>query len=76
MRVAEPLAHAGPYDFGAAQLAREVRELGVEAYTRRGLHAPPTELIFLHRKLAGTYLLLAHIGARVDCRRMFEDFAK
>ncbi|HKC49756.1 MAG TPA: AarF/ABC1/UbiB kinase family protein [Myxococcota bacterium] len=75
MRVAEPLAQAGPYDFGAAQLAREVRELGVEAYTRRGLHAPPTELIFLHRKLAGTYLLLAHIGARVDCGRMFEEFA-
>jgi predicted unusual protein kinase regulating ubiquinone biosynthesis (AarF/ABC1/UbiB family) len=75
LRVAEPLAHAGPYDFGAAHLAREVRELGVEAYTRRGLHAPPTELIFLHRKLAGTYLLLAHIGARVDCRRMFEEFA-
>jgi predicted unusual protein kinase regulating ubiquinone biosynthesis (AarF/ABC1/UbiB family) len=75
MRVAEPLAHAGLYDFGAAHLAREVRELGVEAYTRRGLHAPSTELIFLHRKLAGTYLLLAHIGARVDCRRMFEEFA-
>jgi predicted unusual protein kinase regulating ubiquinone biosynthesis (AarF/ABC1/UbiB family) len=76
LRVAEPLARPGPFDFRAAQLAREVRELGVDAYTRRGLHAPPTELIFLHRKLAGTYLLLAHIGARVDCARAFEEFAK
>ncbi|MFI5315731.1 MAG: ABC1 kinase family protein [Myxococcota bacterium] len=76
MRVAEPLSHAGPFDFGAAQLAREVRELGVDAYTRRGLHAPSTELIFLHRKLAGTYLLLSHIGARVDCGALFEEFAK
>ncbi|HTO68827.1 MAG TPA: AarF/ABC1/UbiB kinase family protein [Myxococcota bacterium] len=75
LRVAEPLAHRGPYDFAGTHLAREVRDLGVEAYTRRGLHAPPTELIFLHRKLAGTYLLLAHIGARVDCARMFEEFA-
>jgi len=75
LRVAEPLARRGPYDFAAAHLAREVRDLGVEAYTRRGLHAPPTELIFLHRKLAGTYLLLAHIGARVDCARAFEEFA-
>jgi predicted unusual protein kinase regulating ubiquinone biosynthesis (AarF/ABC1/UbiB family) len=75
LRVAEPLAKRGVYDFAAAQLAREVRDLGVDAYTRRGLHAPPTELIFLHRKLAGTYLLLAHIGARVDCARAFEEFA-
>jgi predicted unusual protein kinase regulating ubiquinone biosynthesis (AarF/ABC1/UbiB family) len=76
LRVAEPLACAGAYDFGAAQLAREVRDLGVDAYTKRGLHAPPTELIFLHRKLAGTYLLLAYIGARVDCRGVFEEFAE
>jgi predicted unusual protein kinase regulating ubiquinone biosynthesis (AarF/ABC1/UbiB family) len=76
LRVAEPLAKPGVYDFGAAHRAREVRELGVDAYTKRGLRAPPTELIFLHRKLAGTYLLLAHVGARVDCRALFEEFAK
>jgi len=51
-----------------------VRDLGLDAYTKRGLHAPPTELIFLHRKLAGTYLLLAHIGAKVDCGRVFREF--
>ncbi len=74
-RVAEPLRFAGPYDFATSELAREVRELGIDAYTRRGLRAPTTELIFLHRKLAGTYLLLAHIGARVDCAEVFEEFA-
>ena len=65
-----------PYPFAGSELAREVREIGIDAYTRRGLRAPPTELIFLHRKLAGTYLLLAHIGARVDCRAVFEEFAE
>ncbi|MEX2206534.1 MAG: AarF/ABC1/UbiB kinase family protein [Myxococcota bacterium] len=74
-RVAEPLRAASAYDFATSSLAREVRELGIDAYTRRGLHAPSTELIFLHRKLAGTYLLLAHIGARVDCAAVFEEFA-
>ena len=74
-RVAEPLARPGPYDFAASHLAREVRDLGLDAYTKRGLHAPPTELIFLHRKLGGSYLLLAHIGARVDCARVFREFA-
>ena len=53
-----------------------MRDLGLDAYTKRGLHAPPTELIFLHRKLAGSYLLLAHIGARVDCGRVFREFAR
>jgi predicted unusual protein kinase regulating ubiquinone biosynthesis (AarF/ABC1/UbiB family) len=75
-RVAEPLRSAHAYDFAASPLAREVRELGIDAYTRRGLHAPSTELIFLHRKLAGTYLLLAHIGARVDCAAVFAEFAR
>jgi len=75
-RVAEPLRATGTYDFAASPLAREVRELGVDAYTRRGLHAPSTELIFLHRKLAGSYLLLAHIGARVDCAAVFAEFAR
>lgn len=74
-RVAEPLRARTPYDFASSDLAREVRELGIDAYTRCGLHAPSTELIFLHRKLAGTYLLLAHIGARVDCGAVFEEFA-
>ena len=68
-------ARAGAYDFASSHLAREVRDLGLDAYTKRGLHAPPTELIFLHRKLAGSYLLLAHIGARVDCGRVFREFA-
>jgi hypothetical protein len=30
------------------------------------MRAPPPETIFLHRKLAGTFLLCGRIGARVD----------
>lgn len=29
---------------------------------------PPADVIFLHRKLAGIYLLYARINARVDVR--------
>jgi hypothetical protein len=32
------------------------------------MRAPPPETIFLHRKLVGSFLLLARIGARVDAR--------
>lgn len=71
--VAEPLRPTpnGVYDFGTSDLPARVRERGVEAWRRSGLPPLPAELIFLHRKLAGTYLLLAHIGARVDGAGIF-----
>lgn len=38
---------------------------------RRGLvRAPPPETMFLHRKLVGSFLLLARIGAKVDARSL------
>jgi hypothetical protein len=48
-----------------------MRDLGYDLAVRRGLmRAPPPETIFLHRKLVGSFLLLARIGARVDARSL------
>ncbi len=71
--IGEPLRTPGPYDFAGSGLAERVRETGLEAYARRGLPQPPTELLFVHRKIAGSYLLLAHIGARVDCHALMRE---
>lgn len=69
--VCEPLRHKGPYDFSASDLPARVRDLGYELVIRRGLvRAPPPETMFLHRKLVGSFLLLAKIGARVDARTL------
>jgi predicted unusual protein kinase regulating ubiquinone biosynthesis (AarF/ABC1/UbiB family) len=69
--VYEPLRHAGRYDFGKSDLAARVRNLGFElAFRRRLLRPPPPETIFLHRKLVGSFLLLARIGAQVDARAL------
>jgi hypothetical protein len=69
--VCEPLRHAGRYDFQKSDLPSRVRDLGFDLAFRRGLvRAPPPETIFLHRKLAGSFLLLARIGARVDARTL------
>jgi predicted unusual protein kinase regulating ubiquinone biosynthesis (AarF/ABC1/UbiB family) len=69
--VCEPLRHAGRYDFGASDLAGRVRDLGFDlAFRRRLLRSPPPETIFLHRKLVGSFLLLARIGAQVDARAL------
>jgi len=69
--VCEPLHHRGRYDFPGSNLPSRVRDLGYELAIRRGLvRAPPPDTIFLHRKLVGSFLLLARIGARVDARSL------
>jgi len=73
--VCEPLRHRGRYDFGASDLPARVRDLGFDlAIRRRLLRSPPPETIFLHRKLVGSFLLLARLGARVDARALILPF--
>ena len=69
MLVCEPLRRVGRYDFAASDLPARSRELGFDLGIRQGLlRTPPPETMFLHRKLVGSFLLLARIGARVDAR--------
>ena len=73
--VCEPLRHAGRYDFSKSELPSRVSELGYDLTFRRGLlRSPPPATLFLHRKLAGSFLLLARIGARVDARALVLPF--
>lgn len=67
----EPLRHLGGYDFGASDLPRRIHAAGMAlALDRNFWHAPPIDSLFLHRKLAGTYLLAARLSARVDIGRL------
>jgi len=69
--VCEPLRHAGRYDFAASDLPSRARALGIDLGIRQGLlRTPPPETMFLHRKLVGSFLTLAHIKARVDARAL------
>ena len=73
--VCEPLRYVGAYDFRRSDLPSRVRALGLDLAFRRGLlRPPPPETIFLHRKLVGSFLLLARIGARVDARALVLPF--
>ena len=38
------------------------------------LHIPPIDALFLQRKIAGTYLLLSRIDARVNVRAALERY--
>ena len=71
MLVCEPLQHVGRYDFGASDLRARARALGFDLAVRQGLlRTPPPETMFLHRKLVGSFLMLARIRARVDARAL------
>jgi predicted unusual protein kinase regulating ubiquinone biosynthesis (AarF/ABC1/UbiB family) len=72
----EPLRHRGRYDFPESDLAGRAREVSLEAIAEYRLPHPPVETLFLHRKLGGSFLLLAHIGARVDCHALYEELVR
>ncbi|MBL0087781.1 MAG: AarF/ABC1/UbiB kinase family protein [Ideonella sp.] len=73
--VCEPLRHVGRYDFGTSDLPTRLRALGFElAIRRRLVRPPPPETLFLHRKLVGSFLLLARLGAQVDARSLVLPF--
>jgi predicted unusual protein kinase regulating ubiquinone biosynthesis (AarF/ABC1/UbiB family) len=75
--VCEPLRHRGAYDFAASDLPSRVRSLGFDLAFRQGLlRAPPPETLFLHRKLVGSFLLLARIGARVNAQALVLPFLR
>jgi predicted unusual protein kinase regulating ubiquinone biosynthesis (AarF/ABC1/UbiB family) len=65
--VAEPVRLQGPFDFGTSDLSRRVAAQAVALrLNQRYMHLPPTDLLFLHRKFGGTYLLCARLRAQVD----------
>jgi hypothetical protein len=37
-------------------------------------HTPPVDAIFIHRKLAGLYLLAARLNAKVNVSALFEPY--
>ncbi len=61
------LLHEGPFDFAASPLLADLRERGMALATDRSTwRLPPPETLLIQRKLAGTYLMAARLGARVD----------
>ena len=68
----EPLAYEGVYDFGQAKIAERIKDKGLKLSVEQEYwHTPPTDALFLHRKLGGLYLLAAKLKARVDVRGLF-----
>jgi aarF domain-containing kinase len=70
----EPFCHAGIYDFGRSDMPARARVIGMDLTLKKGfLRPPPPEVIFLHRKLGGMFLLCARLKARVDARALVTE---
>ena len=65
---------SGAYDFGRSDLPRRVAQRGSTLARARGLRPPPPEALFVDRKLAGTFLFLAAMGAVVDARPILRRY--
>lgn len=71
----EPLQHNGEFDFGQSDLASRLRDAGTKLSMQQNYwHTPPADALFLHRKIAGLYLLAARLKARVDVKLLLQPF--
>ncbi len=70
----EPFRHRGAYDFAASDLSRRAFERGRAQFLGAGFaRTPPADLVFVQRKIVGTFLLCARLKARVDVRAVFNE---
>jgi hypothetical protein len=69
----EPLRRREAFDFGASDLSARLRDEGIAFNRERELkRLPPTDALFIHRKVAGMYLLATRLKARVAIRELVE----
>jgi predicted unusual protein kinase regulating ubiquinone biosynthesis (AarF/ABC1/UbiB family) len=67
----EPARAKQDYDFGSSDIAARVSDIVVDMrLNERYGRMPPVEVLFLHRKLGGLYLLLNRLRARVPVREL------
>lgn len=73
----EPFAANGPYDFAQGNITLRLKELTEDVYDFKEFwRTPPTDILYLHRKLGGMYLLATRLEARVDCAKIVEPWLK
>jgi predicted unusual protein kinase regulating ubiquinone biosynthesis (AarF/ABC1/UbiB family) len=68
--IVEPFATDEPYQWGGTDLPKRVSRLSWEIFRKFPLRAPPREVVFLDRKMAGVFTLLSTLDARFNARRV------
>ena len=62
-----------PFDFGNRAFVPLLRDEGLAiAEDKQSWHIPPAETLFVQRKISGTALLGARLGAEINVRQLVE----
>ncbi len=70
---AKPLS-SSVYDWGSEKLSTAVRDEAIRFAMHSHFHAPPSDVVLLHRRILGTQLTLERLGPVVQARRIFDEF--
>lgn len=70
----EPFRGTGEFDFRATDLPQRMKAMAPRIITTFKFRAPPREILFLNRKMIGTFFFLGAIGARFAPRPFIEKY--
>ena len=71
----EPAKFPGAYDFGAADLSERLSQHVMNMHTLQNFgRLPPPDMLYIHRKLGGLYLLLKRLNARVPIAELIAPY--
>jgi predicted unusual protein kinase regulating ubiquinone biosynthesis (AarF/ABC1/UbiB family) len=77
LRASAPLRQPAPYDFARSTLIADLALAGQELGAARDFwHVPPADLLFLHRKIGGMFLLAQRLGAQIALPPLLAVFAE
>jgi predicted unusual protein kinase regulating ubiquinone biosynthesis (AarF/ABC1/UbiB family) len=70
----EPAAHDGDFHFGSSDIGQRMTQIVIDMRMQsRFTRLPPPDILFLHRKLGGLYLLLSRLRARLPVRSLVAE---
>jgi predicted unusual protein kinase regulating ubiquinone biosynthesis (AarF/ABC1/UbiB family) len=75
IEASEPLQKDQAYDFANSDLVLRMHSAGMELSSAREFwQAPPADVIFVHRKVGGLYLLASRLKAKVNVHALIKPY--